>query len=94
MRGSGGRRPSDGVDAVVPQGRRLAGADAVQGVHWELGEPIRGLVGGDGEDASGPGGPGGGGDGDGRAGTERTSTPRREIVRIRSTSPSRCGVVP
>jgi hypothetical protein len=84
------------VDAVVAQYRGLAGSDAVQGVDRELGEPVGGLVG---VMVRTP--PGGGIWAEAVAATvmdgpipTRTSTPSREIERIRRTSPSRCAVVP
>jgi hypothetical protein len=91
-----GGEEADGVDAVLVEGVGLAGADAVQGLHRQRGEPAGCLCGGDGEDAAGcptwaeavaatvTVGPV----------PTRTSTPRRDRVRTRSISPSRRVSVP
>ncbi|MET7455921.1 hypothetical protein ABZT03_29355, partial [Streptomyces sp. NPDC005574] len=55
LRGGGGDRgqQSHAVHAVVPEDLALAWADAVQGLHRERPEPVRGLVRGHQQDATG-----------------------------------------
>ncbi|MFD9515420.1 hypothetical protein [Streptomyces mirabilis] len=79
------------MHAVVAQGLGLAGADAVEGFDGQRSEPVGRLAGADGEDAAWLGDLAGGGGRDRAVGPipTRTSTPSREMVRTRSTSPSR-----
>ncbi|XES01288.1 hypothetical protein HEP87_63040 [Streptomyces sp. S1D4-11] len=80
------------MNAVVAQGLGLAGADAVKGFDGQRSEPVGRLAGADGEDAARLGDPAGGGrrDRDGQADHDpHVDTQLKQMVRTRSTSPSR-----